>query len=464
MVTWGTNTVHTVPQRAPAPTTTFGSPAPSTGFGTSSPAPSGLFGSPSPGTSFGSSPSSGSLFGSAPSPGGLFGSAPSTGSLFGSAPSSGTFGAPAPSGGLFGSSSAPSGGLFGSSPAPSGGLFGGSSPAPSGGLFGSSSAPSGGLFGNSPAPFSFSSPAPSSGLFGAPATSAFGQQQQNQQQYQVPEQAARQALLDASARQEEQRVQAALEKLNNAYQGTEVATETKSAHFSAILYNSTSPEIRQQQWLQGVGLDGKLPPVAPPRPLQISESDWTSAVVRNPDYENCMPVALVGARALQARGQGQQEQANTCIQQLNAIQEAVDVIRDRNHDANARLVQTDREQARLRKRMLAVMRKVEILRCFNQPLQRNEMAAMLKLAELEKDIHQNIHPALQQLADKVRTNAPTHPPAVALPGDLEQLKDVLTKHRETLSRLTAAVQQDKRDLELIQKRVQVRVPFTASMS
>lgn len=298
-------------------------------------------------------------------------------------------------------------------------------------------------------------------MFGAPASSGgFGQQQHQQQQYpQVPEQAAKLALLDASARQEEYRVQSALEKLNNAYQGTEMATDTKSAHFSVTLYNAASPEIRQQQWLQGVGLDGKLPPIAPPRPLQISESDWTRAVVRNPDYENYMPVALVGARALQARGQGQQEQANTCIQQLNAIQEVVHVIRDRNLDANARLAETEREQARLRKRMLAVMRKVEIMRCFNLPLLQNEMEAKLKLDQLEKQINQNIHPALQQLAEKVRANAPTIPPAVALPDNLEELKGLLTQHRETLSRMTAAVQQDKGDLELIQKRVQAKMPY-----
>ncbi|GAX20974.1 hypothetical protein FisN_1Lh360 [Fistulifera solaris] len=441
MVTWGSNTIHTVPQRSPAPTTTFGSPAPSTNFGAPA-ASSGLFGSASPSTAFGGTPSSS----------GIFGSAPSSGSLFGSTPSSGTFGAPAPSGGLFGSAPAPSTGLFGSAPS-------------SGSLFGSTLAPSGGLFGNtsntSSAPFSFSNAAPSSGLFGAPSTSGFSQQQQLPPT--VPQQAAQQALLDASARQEEYRVQSALEKLNHAYQGTEIATDTKSAHFSVTLYHSVSPEIRQMQSLQGVGLDGKPLPIAPPRPPQISADDWTRAVVCNTDHENYMPVAVVGARALQARVQGQQEQANTCIQQLNDIQETAEVIRDRNHGANARLVEAEREQARLRKRMLAVMRKVEVLRCFGHPLQQGEVEAMHKLAEVEKQIYQNIQPVLQRLAENVRANAPSQPPTVALPNDLDELKGVLTKHREALSRMTTAVQQDKGDLELIQKRVQMKAPSSSSL-
>ncbi len=443
MVTWGSNTIHTVPQRAPAPTTTFGSPAPATGFGAPA-ASSGLFGSASPSNTFGGTPS----------PSGIFGSAPSSGSLFGSAPSSGTFGAPAPSGGLFGSAPAPSTSLFGSAPS-SGSLFG-SSPAPSGGLFGNTS-------NTSSAPFSFSSAAPSSGLFGAPSTPGFGQQQQQQQRPTVPQQAAQQALLDASARQEEYRVQSALEKLNHAYQGTEIATDTNSADFSVTLYHSVSPEIRQMQSLQGVGLDGKPLPIAPPRPPQISEEDWTRAVVCNTDHENYMPVALVGARALQARVQGQQQQANTCVQQLNDIQETAEVIRDRNHGANARLVEAEREQARLRKRMLAVMRKVEVLRCLSHPLQQGEVEAMHKLAEVEKQIYQNIQPALQRLAEIVRSNVSSQPPTVSIPNDLDELKVVLTKHREALSRMTTAVQHDKGDLELIQKRVQVKAPSSSSL-
>ena len=150
-VTWGPNTVHPIGTPAPAPSTApFGAPSPAPAplaFGASS---TSTFGTPAP----------------APAGGGLFGTP-----------------APAPAGG----------GLFGSpTPAPAGGgFFGAPAPAPTTNLFG---APS---------------PAPSGNLFGAPAPSSFGMsstQQQQQQQQQIPAQAALQAHLDASARQEAERL------------------------------------------------------------------------------------------------------------------------------------------------------------------------------------------------------------------------------------------------------------------
>lgn len=185
-----------------APTSTFGSAAPS----------GGLFGQKAPTPAFGGSTSTGGLFGQKPASagfgtagGGLFGSsnttaapqanaqnAQSSGGLFGNsnAQTSNTA-----TGGLFGASNtASTGGLFGQKPAApaTGGLFGASAPTANKGLFGSTPATgSGGLFGGSTAtPANNTLGGSNTGLFGQAQAGAantnsnglFGQQQQQQQQ------------------------------------------------------------------------------------------------------------------------------------------------------------------------------------------------------------------------------------------------------------------------------------------
>ena len=156
-MTWGANTTHAIPSRAPGA-------APSSGF---------AFGGSAP----------------APAPGGnLFGK-PAAGSLFG-----GTTPAPAPaSGGLFGTAPAPGGGLFGASPAPGGSMFGTPAPAPGGGLFGAAA----------PAPAFGAAPAPN-----PQATTPV-----------IPEQAALQAHMEALQRQEQAKLQTKIGNLNKSYGG-----------------------------------------------------------------------------------------------------------------------------------------------------------------------------------------------------------------------------------------------------
>lgn len=414
------NTVDSHFGSTPAPA--FGAPAPAGGlFGSPAPAPSGgLFGStpaPAPTSSF---------FGSAPAPsGGLFGSAP--------APSGGLFGsAPAPSGGLFGSAPAPSsGGLFGSAPAPSGGLFG-STPASSGGLFGSAPAPSGGLFGTS-----------SSSLFGAPSSSVPVQQQ-------IPAQAALQAHMDASARQEAERVRAALERLNAAYAGH--PNGEGESKFVAIVYNPISPEQRQLQWFHGMGNGGLIP--APERPPHVSEKQWTKAVVENPDPQNYVPNALVGAAALQARINWQQDRARELASHAATLQRSQDTIRDRSLQAQQDVEQKARKHAALRTRLLDVMRRVELARCMNQPTQPDELRVLQRLSALHKQVD-TVRTGLLALQDKSRTQSSTAARSMIMTEvpEAAQVLPVLKDHRKKLETLANVAQKDQRDVGLIHKRV-----------
>lgn len=348
------------------------------------------------------------------------------------APSNGLFGSPALSGGLFGSApspfgAAPSGGLFGSSPAPSS----------SGGLFGAAPAPSGGWFGAAPSP---------GGLFGTvPAAPP--------QQQQMPAQAALQAHMDAEARMEEERVRSKLEAIHAAYAGTQMADDTKSATFSLLLYTPLTRELSQQQWVAGTAVDGRPIPVAPPRPLQVSEKDWQTAIVRNPDFTKYMPISAVGAEALQARLTYQQQVTNQCSAELGKIQAAADVLTEHAQASRTRLLEIGRRADQQRSRFLSVMRKVELARCWNAERQRDEVSIEQRLVRLAGDV-ERLRGTLQTTAQHAST-VEQHASLPILPlEDDRQLLAVLKDHRARLASLTTVVQRDVRDLALIQERIE----------
>lgn len=422
MVTWGQNQVFTVPGKGtPAPA----APAPSTGF---------AFGgaTPAPATGFGSTP--------APASGGLFGSgssspapAPASGGIFGSSP------APAPaSGGFFGSTSTPA-------PASGGGLFG-STPAPAfGGIFGSTPASSShGLFG-SPAP------APSTGLFGAPAPAT--QQQQAPAGPQIPAYAAMQAHMDASARQEAAKLQTALEKYHKAYTGAPTEEKTK---FVTILYNDISAQQKQLQWLMGQR-------VPPPKPPVVSEREWLEAIVRNPDPELYMPVALVGAVELQTRVAWQQDRANDYAKHLQSLQKARETLQQNCNRTETDLQTLVRIHTNLRSRLLQVMQKVEVARCMNMPLQHDEVTLKRKLLEISRQVDQvnRLLTAAQAKAQGQSQVMQAPVPIVNVPDERE-LSRVLKGHREAIVDMTKVMEKDKRDVVLLQQHAVSKVPLPPS--
>jgi Nucleoporin complex subunit 54/Nucleoporin FG repeat region len=449
MVTWGQNQTFTLPA-AGSSSSTGG------GFGT--------FGSPAtpaaPATPGGGGFSFGPAATSAPTAtgGGLFGSAPAGGSLFGTATTSA---AAAPSSaGLFGQTApaAPGGNAFsfGSSPAPAtpggGGLFGVSS-----GGFGAAPV-GGGLFGTQQQQSTGGS------LFGQP--SFLQQQQAPPQPPQIPAQAALQAQLNAEARIEEDRVQSHLQRLNNAYTYTAPAkSELESSDFCEIVYNPVTPEYQQQQWLHGLGVDGRPRLVLPPnKPAQVAQREWEHAAVRNPDRQQFMPIALIGATALQARLTGQQEQVNVTLQQLATLKAAHDVTRNRYERARDNLKTMAMVHDQQQKRLLDLMRRVEVQRCYNNALQPDEVKAMQKAVDLYRQVERltagvrAVEEQAQQRTTTALTLSSSRPASssavisIDVP-DKEQLKAVLKEHRAELAKCTTMVDKDMRDLHLISQRV-----------
>eukprot|EP00339_Tiarina_fusa_P018560 CAMPEP_0117024980 /NCGR_PEP_ID=MMETSP0472-20121206/18502_1 /TAXON_ID=693140 ORGANISM="Tiarina fusus, Strain LIS" /NCGR_SAMPLE_ID=MMETSP0472 /ASSEMBLY_ACC=CAM_ASM_000603 /LENGTH=404 /DNA_ID=CAMNT_0004731575 /DNA_START=32 /DNA_END=1246 /DNA_ORIENTATION=- len=387
-------------------------------------------------------------------------------------------GAPAPSGSIFGSTSTPaaSAGLFGSPAptAPSGGLFGTPAPAPapsSGGLFGTpSSAPApGGFFGTpSPAPLGFGigvpSPAPSFGAppaFGA-SSSMFGNTSTTpqQRQQQIPAQAALQAHMDASARQEAERVRAELERLHVAYNGGTTGINTESK-FVAIVYNDVTPAQRQQHWIHAMGRGGYM--MAPPPPLGVSEKEWQNAVVNNPDPENYMPMALPGGVALQARVSWQQDSAKKLAENALVLQRSLTTLKDRSTRAKQDVEEKARRHAVLRKRVLDLMRRVELARCMNQQIQEDEIKAIQRLRMILKEVD-SVKGTLTSLQDKARTQTAAvarSMEAVGIP-DKTMLLNVLKEQRQKLENLSLVTKSDVRDVQLIQERIIANVPVLPS--
>jgi Nucleoporin complex subunit 54 len=303
-------------------------------------------------------------------------------------------------------------------------------------------------------------------LFGSPPP---GAQQQQQQQPQIPAHAALQAHMDASARNEEARVIQRMQTIHQAYTGAATSDDDKSHCFSTVLYNPVTPQQRQLQAaytsmmvMTDGGSSGQL--FAPPKPPQISEADWNRACVRNPDSQNFMPVAVVGAESLQARAILHQEQADTIAKHITKIQSAAEQLQQRQADVKRQLEAVAQKHQKQLARLLKVMKHVEVARCFNVPLQLAEMEAQSRILHLKRDIVEGqLMPAVSRLADpQLLLTTRTNNTLLAMHTDgspqisqqqQKQWMTIMKEHRAALAKMTESIQKDQRDLQLIQDRV-----------
>ncbi|KAL7544652.1 hypothetical protein ACHAWF_008027 [Thalassiosira exigua] len=373
--------------------------------------------------------------------------------------------APAPTGGLFGSTPAPAptGSLFGSTPAPApgGGLFGSTpAPAPAGGLFGTTRAPApaGGLFGST------STAAPSTAFGAAPAPSAFGGFGTQQPQPQAnPHQAALHAHQSASQRQEAARIEEAIFNLHSKY--SPVAADplnpalasnnmpSSLCAFTAILYDPLPPEHRTQGHL------------AAPKPAHVSNQVWNEALARNPDPAELMPVALVGAAALHSRIVSQQEKANAMAAHAEKLRDTLRFLERAARSSREAIDHSNAEQEALRRRLLEIMRKVEIVRCIGQPTQPAEVEARRRLGEVARQAGA-VGKALSDLEERGRRQARAWRMRGAAAGPARQagagmaplseddrgaLFHVLNEQRLGMERLGHIVKRDVRDVNILKK-------------
>lgn len=336
-------------------TTGFGKPA--TGFGAAPAAgafgatPTVGFGSPANKPAFGSGG-----FGATPAPAAGFGAAAPGG--FGTPAAPGGFGAPA----AFGTPAAGASGGFGAKPATTG-AFGATAAtnafgAP--GAFGAPAAPATGF--GAPAAgssFGFGQPAGSAGFgFGqqqgsvAPGgfgTLAFGQAAVQQQQPIIPP--------------EEQQIREAIERLKRSYapakdqQGAMLPVpegiRNDECAFKYIALKRKDGSAQNNQAL----LYGNL--------LEQAEKD-------NADPDNYFVVEELGAESLKRRFTQQNDELEKSRNQVDKIKDVIKDVDLSNQYLSSRVALLKNRQKDLNRRMLLIMKKIEVIRCHGTPLQDTE--------------------------------------------------------------------------------------------
>jgi nuclear pore complex protein Nup54 len=262
---------------------------------------------------------------------------------------------------------------FDTAPA-TGGFFGSTAPVPAaGGLFSTSTPSSTGLWS--------AAAAPPLGGFGGPP------QQSQQMMHANPHQSAMHAHQNALQRQETARMEKAIFHLHSSYSPyaadpMNLALASNSIPsslyaFTAILYDPLPPEHRTQG-------GGQL---SVPKPMHISNQVWNEALARNPDPRELMPVALVGAAALHCRIVSQQEKVNVLATHAEKLRENLQFLERIARLSKDGIQNSNAEHEALRRRLLEIMRKVEIIRCMGQPIQHAEVEAQQRLGEIIKKVN-----------------------------------------------------------------------------
>mmetsp|Transcript_10817 Transcript_10817/g.14328 ORF Transcript_10817/g.14328 Transcript_10817/m.14328 type:complete len:194 (+) Transcript_10817:435-1016(+) len=180
-----------------------------------------------------------------------------------------------------------------------------------------------------------------------------------------------------------------------------------------------------------------------------------------------MPVAMVGAESLQARLVYQQSTANSVADQLHKLEECRQATHRRYDSVQSKIAAVQQRQIRQRQKLLDVMQRVEVFRCYNNPLQDDEIKAMQKTADLyqKADRLTSSMRSLQKIAkDKADKDTTTTSAIVSVVDltttqankipDEAQLLQVLINHREEMTKLVTTVQKDLRDLDLIKHRLE----------
>ena len=93
----------------------------------------------------------------------------------------------------------------------------------------------------------------------------------------------------------------------------------------------------------------------------------------NPDPELLVPVVEVGIHALKRRFENQNVESKTLHTYANDMDDAMNAIESAIAKSSIRLRDLKTKQAALYNRLLAILSKIEVLRCRNVPLNEDEI-------------------------------------------------------------------------------------------
>jgi len=234
-----------------------------------------------------------------------------------------------------------------------------------------------------------------------------------------------------------------------------------------------TPEQRHSRLVHG-------PHHLPPRPAHVDAKTWADAVAANPDPDEYIPVVLVGAPELVKRMAAQSEQSARLAHYCTDLRGYCADLRRSAEKSDDAARSAAKEHAALRSRLLRVMRKLEIVRCTNLPLQVAEREAARRvqevrrgvdavgraLADVEEGGRHRVH-ALRSVASSAggRGSVGAHglygggggggpggPETLSEQG-MADLRSLLDQQRAGMDELQAAVKRDQRDAKIAREEV-----------
>ena len=396
--------------------------------------------------------------------------------------------------------------LGGASPAPSfsGFSFASSTPAPS---FGAPQSNFGGTISSAPASSALafsSSPAPNTAFpsFATPTTSSSAPSSftpsWTQQQQQQPASAAQtqpyvgfsshsSAALQASMHQETTRLEANLLQLQTAYSpyltaptqfhsaypmvGTSLPINTQ-CRFQHVFYDPITPQHQMERLHHyssrhpNVSKEDAISLLHTPKPTHFDTLTWTKAQAMNPSSSEFIPVLLSGAEALHGRLVHQQSKVELYDTYLSQLSCTIEQLDQAAQASQQKLDMVLKEQTVvLKKRLLDILRKVEICRARNIPTTTEERKALQRVSELVKQVETlDRYIFGQELEDKVygylrmqavleRSSSMESRGRIGVALSQEEYKNhvynLLQVQRQGIDALKKTVKVDSRDLQII---------------
>lgn len=224
------------------------------------------------------------------------------------------------------------------------------------------------------------------------------QQSQQQSQYYAqaqasqilgaPQKAALQAHMNATAHQEASRLGSQLHQLYSAYNPfqppqaqTQAQNNTNSnttCRFQHIFYDP----ITQTQRLEKLSL-----PNYPPKPNHIPDATWYQALTQNPQPDEYIPVLVTSAEGLHSRLVAQQSKMKLHDGYLTKLDETLQKRESFHQSIEMQLEYYKVQNQKINKRLQQIMRKFEMCRGKNVPLQEAEREAVRRLIELSQHVN-----------------------------------------------------------------------------
>mmetsp|Transcript_12646 Transcript_12646/g.20537 ORF Transcript_12646/g.20537 Transcript_12646/m.20537 type:complete len:202 (+) Transcript_12646:596-1201(+) len=176
---------------------------------------------------------------------------------------------------------------------------------------------------------------------------------------------------------------------------------------------------------------------------------------RNPDPSNLESEKIIGTTNLKRRFDKQLVDSGQLKKELNKVRSALAVVERSARKDWDRVLELERDQARLYHKFLTVLRKVELLRCHGSPISLNEQRYREQIGKI---MHAMQSPNLKiqellivqsQIDRSFQDVLEDDPPA----REVEKLCSALDKQREGLQFLTDILSKDARDMDIIRQKI-----------